>query len=146
MAVVTHLGQVLTAAFGGGWHVRLQGPLALDDHSEPELDVAVVPGRALDYLAGHPTSAVLVVEVADSSLRLDRRFKAGLYARAALPEYWIVNLVDRVVEVHREPAAEPASAFGAVYRTIDVLRPGDAMTPRAASHARIEVTTLLPPG
>src|SRR5438876_83878 len=82
-----------TRASGAAWHARLHAPIALDEDSEPEPDVAIVAGKALDYLDGHPSSAALVVEVADSSLRLDRRLKSGLYARAGLAEYWIVNLV-----------------------------------------------------
>jgi len=85
-AIVTQIGQVLSAAFGPGRHPRLQAPLALGEHSEPEPDVAIVTGRARDYIAAHPTTALLVIEVADSSLRLDRRFKAEVYARAGLQE------------------------------------------------------------
>ena len=145
MAVVTHVGQMVMAAFGAGWHARLQGPLALDDDSEPEPDVAIVAGRALDYVAAHPTMAALIVEVADSSLRLDRRFKTALYARAGQPEYWIVNLVDRVLEVHREPVSDANAALGAFYRSVEVLRAGTAVTPLAAPRARIPVADLLPP-
>ena len=145
MAVVTHIGQVLASAFGPGWHPRLQGPLALDDDSEPEPDVAIVAGLPLDYVAAHPTTAPLIVEVADASLRLDRRFKTGLYARAGLPEYWIVNLVDRVLEVHREPVVDPNAALGALYRSVEILRAGATVTPLAAPAARIPVANLFPP-
>jgi hypothetical protein len=79
---VSAIGEVLRVAFGPGSHVRLHAPLALDEHSEPEPDVAVVAGAVRDYPESHPTTAALVVEVADSSLRLDRRFKAAMYARA----------------------------------------------------------------
>src|SRR3972149_2531438 len=90
--------------------------IALDAESEPEPDVAVVPGTARDYRAGHPTHAVLVVEVAESSLRRDREDKGSLYARAGIADYWIVNLVDRVLEVVREPGPEPAAPFGWRYQ------------------------------
>src|SRR5262249_59935033 len=92
---VAKVGQVPAVAFGDRWHPRLHAPLALGEHSEPEPDVAVVAGAPFDYVTGHPTTAALVVEVADSSLRLDRRFKAAVYAQAGLREDWIVNLVDR---------------------------------------------------
>jgi Uma2 family endonuclease len=143
-AVVVRIGQVLAAAFGEGWHPRLQSPLALGDHSEPEPDVVVVAGAPLDYVAAHPSTAVLVVEVADSSLRLDRRFKAAVYARAGLAEYWIVNLVDRTVEVHRNPrpAVDIDEPWG--YRSIDVLRPPAAASPLALPVASIRVADLLP--
>ena len=143
-AVATKVGQILAAAFGARWHVRLHSPLALGEHSEPEPDIAVVAGEPQDYLEAHPASAALVVEVADASLRLDRRFKAALYARAGLPEYWIVNLVDHTLEVYRVPAAPAGPAEAWIYRSIEVLRPPATATPLAAPTARLEVASLLP--
>jgi Uma2 family endonuclease len=78
----------LRVAFGTGWVIRSQGPVALDDESEPEPDIAVVPGTRRDYGGDHPARPVLVVEVSDSSLRLDRERKGSLYARAGLDDYW----------------------------------------------------------
>ena len=143
-AMVGQVGDVLRVAFGAEWHVRLQAPVALDDESEPEPDVAVVPGVFRDYVGGHPSTPVLVVEVAESSLRLDRRMKSGLYARARLREYWIVNLVDRVLEVYRDPQPTADAPYRAVYVSVDVLRPPATVTPLAAPHARIAVADLLP--
>jgi Uma2 family endonuclease len=143
-AMVGQVGDVLRVAFGAEWHVRLQAPVALDDESEPEPDVAVVPGVFRDYVGGHPSTPVLVVEVAESSLRLDRRMKSGLYARARLREYWIVNLVDRVLEVYRDPQPTADAPYRAVYVSVDVLRPPATVTPLAAPHARIPVADLLP--
>jgi Uma2 family endonuclease len=144
-STVSQVGLVLGVAFGVGWHVRTQLPLALDNDSEPEPDVAVVPGVPHDYFNAHPTTAPLIVEVADSSLRLDRRFKTGLYARAGVQEYWIVNLVDEVLEVHRDPHAAPDAEFGAVYRDVARLGRSESVTPLAAPRARIVVADLLPP-
>ena len=76
-AIATKVGRLLAAAFGGAWHARLHSPLALGEHSEPEPDIAVVAGEPEDYLAAHPATAALIVKVANSSLRLDRRFKAA---------------------------------------------------------------------
>jgi Uma2 family endonuclease len=143
-ATAAQIGQVLASAFGPGWHPRLHSPLALDDDSEPEPDVAIVPGAPFDYASAHPTTAALVVEVADSSLRLDRRFKRGLYARAGLQEYWIVNLVDRALEVHRAPRPATDSVHGGTYGSVDVFHPPDSVTPLAAPDARIAVAALLP--
>lgn len=143
-AIVMQVGQVLRSAFGAGWHPRLQAPVALDEDSEPEPDVTIVTGAPRDYLGGHPATAALVVEVADSSLRLDRRLKGGLYARAGLPEYWIVNLVDGALEVHRAPRPAADAPYGWVYRSIDILRPPATVTPLAAPGARIPVADLLP--
>ena len=143
-AIVAKVGQVLAAAFGAGWHPRLHSPIALGEHSEPEPDVAVVAGKPQDYVVAHPSTAALVVEVADSSLRLDRRFKAAVYARAALHEYWIVNLVDRTIEVHREPQPPADALDDWIYRSVEVLRPPATVTPRGAPAARIPVADLLP--
>ena len=75
--------RTLEAAFGPGWEVRNQGPIGLDEESEPEPDVAVVPGRPEDYRSAHPSRPVLTVEVAESSLGSDRERKGSVYARAA---------------------------------------------------------------
>ena len=143
-AIVGQIAQVLAAAFGPGWYPRLHSPLALDDDSEPEPDVAIVAGGPRDYVSAHPATAALVVEVADSSLRLDRRLKGGLYARAGLRDYWIVNLVEGVLEVHREPQRAADAARGWGYRSVEILRPPARVTPLGAPGALIPVTDLLP--
>jgi len=109
-----------------------------------EPDVSVVPGSFRDYPLEHPTRAVLVVEIADSSLALDRGEKAGLYARARVPEYGIVNLVDRTLEVHREPAPDTGAPFGSRYREIVTLRPGETVVALAAPDTVIAVADLVP--
>lgn len=81
--------EALRQAFGDGWEIRGRGPLALDDESEPEPDLAVVPGTFRDYRLAHPTSPSLVVEISETSLALDRAHKGSLYARAGLVDYWI---------------------------------------------------------
>lgn len=136
--------EVLRATFGPGWQVRGQGPVALDEESEPEPDVAVVPGSLRDYVAGHPSRPALVVEVSESSLAFDRHHKGSVYARAGLVDYWIVNLVDRVLEVYRDPVQDPAAAFGWRYRSVDSLGPEAFISPLALSAARIRVVDLLP--
>lgn len=99
----------LRKAFGEGTHVRIQLPLALDPSSEPEPDVTVVRGSPRDYRDAHPSAALLVVEVADTTLSHDRDQKGSLYARAGVADYWIVNLVDQVLEVYRDPGPSPQS-------------------------------------
>ena len=86
--VIRKTARALDAAFGPGWDVRTQGPIGLDDESEPEPDIAVVPGGPDDYMVDHPSRPVLTVEVAQSSLSFDRDRKASLYARAGLADYW----------------------------------------------------------
>jgi Uma2 family endonuclease len=136
--------QALARAFGEGWTVRSQAPIALDDASEPEPDVAVVRGGIRDFAAAHPVDPVLVVEVSLSSLAFDREHKASLYARAGRPEYWIVNLVDRVIEVRREPAPEPSAPYGWDYAFVDVLGPTERVSALGAPTAQIPVGDLLP--
>ncbi len=91
----------LAKALDGRAIVRCQLPIAISGDSELEPDVAVLPLG--DYSDAHPTTAHLVVEVADSSLPADRGIKAELYAEAGIVEYWVINLVERVIEVHRNP-------------------------------------------
>jgi Uma2 family endonuclease len=134
----------LRVAFGAGWRVRVQMPVALDEESEPEPDLSVVPGPPRSYRDAHPSRVALVVEVAESSLDLDRRDKAGLYARAGLPEYWIVNLPARVVEVHRSPAPDAGAPYGWRYGSVAALGAGDAVSPLAVPGASIAVADLLP--
>jgi Uma2 family endonuclease len=134
----------LRAAFGAGWIVRVQMPLALDDESEPEPDVAVVLGTRRDYSGGHPSRPSLLVEVADSSLSLDREHKGNPHARARVPDYWIVNLASRVLEIYREPVPAPEAPYGWRYTIVRTLRPAESVSPLAAADARIAVTDLLP--
>jgi Uma2 family endonuclease len=134
----------LLRGFGRKYLVREQSPVALDDASEPEPDFAVVPGRARDYRSAHPAKPVLVVEVAETSLRIDRQRKSGLYARAGRPEYWILNLVDRVLEVYREPVRSASARYGWKYRSVRLLKSGAVVSPLAAPRARIRVAALLP--
>ena len=127
-----------------GWIVRCQLPVSLDDESSPQPDVAVVPGRPADYRYAHPIRPALAIEVSDSSLAFDRQQKGSVFARARLQDYWIVNLVDRVVEVYRDPVEDASAAFGWRYRSVVVLTPGDAAVPLAFPDIRIAVSDLLP--
>jgi Uma2 family endonuclease len=141
---IVKTARALEAAFGPGWEVRTQGPIGLDDESEPEPDVAVVPGSPDDYSRAHPSRPVLTVEVAESSLGFDRHHKGSLYARAGLTDYWVLNLGDAVLEVYREPLADAAAPFGWRYARTDVLDASAGVTPLAAPGARLAVSSLLP--
>ena len=135
--------RALERAFGPAWEVRTQGPMGLDDESEPEPDVAVVPGDPEDYGSAHPSRADLVVEVSESSLAFDRGHKGSVYARAGILDYWIVNLVDRVLEVYREPIADAAAPFGARYSSRADFDASGEVSPLSAPHGRTEVRDLL---
>lgn len=102
-SAVTLLHELLVLALAGRARVRAQTSFAASELSEPEADLCIVPQG--DHHLAHPSAAHLIIEVADSSLRYDREEKAMLYAACAVPEYWVVNLRERVVEVYREPDA-----------------------------------------
>ena len=100
--------------------MRVQLPLALADDQEPEPDLCVVPWPT-QADAEHPSSALLVVEVADTSLAYDRETKLRMYAMAGVPEYWIVDVIGKSVEVYTEPS-------GATYANKRTARVGDSVT------------------
>lgn len=117
------LGKLHAAIFGkvpAGWVVRNQEPVTLDD-GEPEPDLVVARGSHDDYAARHPGPAdvVVVIEIADTTLARDRGIKLRSYARAGIPTYWIVNVVDRQVEVHTRP--DPAATPEPTYRDRQVV-------------------------
>jgi Uma2 family endonuclease len=138
------VAKALERAFGERWFVQTQSPIILDDRSEPEPDVCVVRGSPRDYAAEHPRRPALVVEVAQSGLVLARGRKAAGYARAGIADYWIVNLVDGTVEVHREPARPGPARRRWGYASIDTLGPDAAVAPLAAPGATIRIADLLP--
>jgi Uma2 family endonuclease len=117
--------------------------VALDDESEPEPDVSVVPGSFRDYRE-HPRRPVLVVEIADSSLWLDREEKGSLYARASVPEYRIVNLADRRLEIRRQPEPDPGARHGWRYAFAATFAAGDTISPLAAPASTVPVVDLVP--
>lgn len=135
--------EVLRAACGGQFHVRAQMPLAVGEFSAPEPDLAVVRGTFRDHTQ-HPGHAVLLVEVADSSLSYDRSTKASIYARAAIPEYWIVNLPDGVLEVYREPGAMAEQPLGHHYHNSMTVPAEGLVHPLWAPSTAMRVADLLP--
>jgi Uma2 family endonuclease len=136
--------RALEQAFGSGWFVQTQSPIILDDRSEPEPDVCVIRGSPRDYTEAHPTRPALVVEVAQLGLGLARGRKAAAYARARIADYWIVNLVERRLEVHREPARPGPARRSWGYADIKMVPPGATVTPLAVPAAAVRVADLLP--
>jgi Uma2 family endonuclease len=143
-SAVTAADYALRAALPPGWIVRTQQPVSLDDESEPEPDLAVVPGRPGDYRYAHPERPTLAIEVADSSLQFDRQQKGSLYARAGIQDYWIVNLVARVVEIYRDPGPDAAAPYGWRYRSVVSVAPPAVVAPLAFASSQIAVADLLP--
>ncbi len=141
---VTLAGDVLREIFGKGWVVREEKPLSLGINSDPEPDLALIAGKPRDFKEAHPSTAALVIEVADSSLLYDRNRKASLYAKAGIADYWIVNLQDRQVEVHRRPIADANAEFGFSYGDKLIFLEDDSVKPLAKPKASIAVADLLP--
>jgi Uma2 family endonuclease len=132
-------GEVLEAVFAGvGWVSRGDQPIALAD-SDPEPDVMAVAGRFEDY-SDHPTTALLIVEVANTTLARDTTTKVELYAEAGIPEYWVLDLLNRRLLVYRDPipGAPPT------YLTRLTFGAPDAVSPLAAPAASVRVADLLP--
>jgi Uma2 family endonuclease len=135
---------LLKAVFAQGFVVRVQMPLVLGQWSDPVPDLAVLTGSVRDYMATQPTTAVLAVEVADTSLATDRGEKAQLYAAAGIADYWVVDLNNRLLIVHRDPQSDPASPSGASYRMVTPLVIGQSISPLATPQAIVNVADLLP--
>lgn len=129
---------ILTAVFGVGFAVEQQMPLQLGSGLEPEPDVMVLPGIYDDYEdVPLPSDVTLLVEVSDTTLRYDRGSKARMYAADGVPEYWVINLRARTLEVRRQPE-------NGEYLSLDVYREDEAVAPLAAPDAPVRVAALLP--
>src|SRR5262245_48935979 len=104
IAFVNSLNELLVLRLGGRALVSVQNPVALDEYSEPEPDLAVLRRRD-NYKHAEPATedVLLLIEVADTSLAYDRRVKLELYAEAGVPEYWVIDAAAEIIEVHREP-------------------------------------------
>lgn len=136
--------RVLGSLFGTGYLVRCQFPLDLGQTTEPEPDVAVVVGVPRQFQSAHPTSAELIVEVSDTTLAYDRHRKGSLYARAGIADYWIVNLVDRQIEVYRDPVPDATQPYGYRYANRTDVSPPNMVSPLALPQAAIPAAELLP--
>jgi Uma2 family endonuclease len=125
----------------GGWWIREEKPVRIPDFDEPEPDVSIVRGRRQDYLHRHPGPGEIefLAEVADSSLTWDRGEKQRAYARANVPVYWIVNIVDRQLEVYTDPRPDG-------YHECRIFGPADQVSVMIGGIelGRIAVGDLLP--
>lgn len=133
----------LREAFGRGFHVREEKPIVLSDLSEPEPDLVVVRGTLRDT-PRHPTPAncVLVVEVSESSLASDRKIKSAIYAKHGIPEYWILNLRRRELEIRRDPGLIGDDEYG--YRFLQVVPESGFAIPMSAPDSSVPIADMLP--
>jgi Uma2 family endonuclease len=128
------LNELLLPPLLGRASVRVGLPYAASDESEPQPDVAIAARE--DYRRDHPPALLCAIEVADSSLSKDRGLKARLYAEAGVPEYWIVNLRDRVIEVRTRPT-------GGVYAEVAIYRSGDLVRLNAFPDVTVAVDSVI---
>ncbi len=137
-ACVTRLAQRFIRSLGDDVIVSVQNPLRLDEATEVLPDIMVLRFRPDFYADAHPTAedVLLVVEVAESSLAYDREVKVPLYARHGIPECWLVNLQDDVVEVFRRPA-------GRGYKEMRVFEKGDTLTAESLPNVHVPVQEIL---
>jgi Uma2 family endonuclease len=119
--------------------VRCQDPITLPNNSEPEPDIAIAKLRSDDYVDSHPCpeDLILVVEVADSTIKFDREVKAPLYAAAGICEYWIVNLIDDRLEIYRQPE-------GNIYTRIEIVTPPRSISLPQFSDIAIDISSFFP--
>ena len=134
---------VVRAAFGAGWRFRVQLPLVVGRYSDLMPDIAVLAGT-LSGSPGHPTTAALVIEVADTTLKGDTTEKAEQYATAGIVDYWVLDVNGRRLLVFRDPVPLPAGLGATAYRNKLDLGPGDLVNPLAAPTIAIAVSDLLP--
>lgn len=144
MAGITLASIALDAVFGTGYWVRVQGTLDLEPNSMPDPDLAVVIGDPKQPGPNLPTTALLVVEISDSTLTEDRQWKSSLYAAAGIADYWIVNLRDDCLEIRREPRVDSTARFGHDYGSLTTLGPGEFAAPLAAPSTGIAIMDLIP--
>jgi Uma2 family endonuclease len=142
---VKFMEDALNAAFGLLFWVRVQMPIDFSPRGIPLPDLAVISGNVRSHRgAPNPSTALLVAEISESSLTYDRGYKASLYAISGIQDYWILNLVDRQLEIYRNIQPDPAAYYGVAYADVSILGPSDFATPPAAPQARIAVADLLP--
>jgi Uma2 family endonuclease len=140
-SVMMAFQKLLSRQLPDGYEARNQLPIALSGMSEPEPDFAVVIGSSRDYSRQHPTTALWIIEVAESSLAYDRIKKGNMYAKAGISDYWIVNINERVIEVYRDPIK--VNGRGRWQTQLKVAE-GETATPLHFTEISVAVTDILP--
>ena len=143
-AAIGQVQQVFQGIFNTGCIVTMQLPLRVSDESAPEPDIAVVRGSWRDFKENLPTTALMVVEVSDTTLRYDRSTKASLYARANIAEYWLLNVEARQLEVYRRPLEQAEKQFGWGYAEKRIYTENESAAPLEAPNSPVSVRELLP--
>ncbi len=136
--------QILNETFRGEYWVRCQLPLVHSQRSEPEPDISVVRGACESY-SDHPTTALLVVEVSITTLDFDKAQKSSLYASMGVPDYWVLDLENRQLLVHRQPTSDKNAPFGHSYAQVETLSADGHVCPLEKPDAKLAVADMLPP-
>jgi Uma2 family endonuclease len=142
--ITAKVDTTLRRYFTQGFIIRNQSPLVLGQATDPEPDLAVVAGSLMDFYTAHPTTAELVIEVADSTLAFDTTNKASLYAAAGIADYWVIDLVVKRLLVFRQPQPDASQPFGARYAPAQPLQRPATVAPLCLPQVTIEVADLLP--
>ncbi len=137
-AWVKYLNALFNRLFNGKMLVGVQDPIRLDDFSEPEPDITLLRWRDDYYKTSHPTPAdvLLLIEMADSTVESDRSYKMPLYAKAGIPEAWLVNLIEETIELYAEPA-------DGAYQFSKSFKRGEEIQSHSVADLRISVTDVL---
>lgn len=137
-SVVKRLTAFLYGVLGDRFTVAVQDPIHIDDYNEPEPDIAILKYRADFYAEAHPSPAdtLLVIEVSDSTISLDREVKLGLYAEAGIPEVWLIDLKANAVERHTSPD-------NGRYHSIEIIERGGTVASMSVKGLTAEVTDIL---
>lgn len=135
---VNRLNHLFVSRLGDSVTVSVQNPSSIDDYSEPVPDVSLLKPRLDFYTKNHPLpeDVLLVIEISHTTLRFDTRIKGPLYAEAGIPEYWILNIPQNILEVRTDPVNER-------YTRLQTLKPGDMVTPHAFPQVSFRIEEIL---
>lgn len=138
------MDDILRTVFVSGFHVRNQMAVDLNFDTDPGPDLSVVVGQRRDYATRQATTAVLVVEVSDTTIVYDAGEKANLYAAGGIPDYWVVDVSGRRLLVFRDPKADATQTHGHVYAQRQTFTAGQSVAPLAAPNNPVAVDDILP--
>ena len=140
------LTKLFLKSFESAFSVRSQLSMTIGELSNPLPDMCLAVGDDDIYSEVHPTpnDVPLLVEVSDTTLRFDLGPKMHLYASAGITDYWVIDLNDRLLHVHRDPVADEATPRGFRYGSVQVLTESDTIAPLAAPQTPLRITDMLP--
>lgn len=137
-SVVKRINRILIMLFGERFIIGVQDPIHIDEYNDPEPDISLLKSRDDFYEAGHPnpSDVLLVLEVSDSTLEYDRDVKKGLYAKAGISEFWLVNLIDNTIERYSEPA-------DGRYFQMKIFKQSEMIQAASIDNLQIQVSDLI---